>query len=139
MYMIGLQPLSESKSPAEASEPEKKAGELIQETARTRDACILLAGRRCYREFPLTWYQRQLRLAGLVEEGSIKLANVYTRETVQRQLKVGRNQLVLFKDEELAKAVGKTLDDLDARVGGCLNGSKVRFGFDFVIAASLPE
>lgn len=139
MYMIGLQPLSESSTPADASEAETRAGALLQEMARTRDACILLAGRRCYREFPMAWYQHQLRIAGLKEFGSVKMANVYSRDTVQRQIKVARNQLVLFRDEAVARALETELDNLDERVGECLAGGKVRFGFDFVIAAALPK
>lgn len=139
MYMIGLQPLSESSAPADASEAETRAGALLQEMARTRDACILLAGRRCYREFPLRWYQHQLRVAGLDELDSVKMANIYGRDTVQRQTKVARNQLVLFRDQALARALEAEIDSLDERVAECVGDGKVRFGFDFVIAAARPK
>lgn len=136
MYMIGLHPLSESSS---VEQSEAAAGELIREMARTRDACILLGDQSCYREFPVTWYQRQLKLAGLREFGCVKMSNVYSHETVGRQLQVARNQLPLFRDAALAASMETAIADLNARVAATFGSSKVRFGFDFVIAAALSK
>lgn len=110
---------------------------LVQEMARVRDACILLAGRRCYREFPMTWCERQLQVAGFQVNGSIKLANVYKRETVQRQLQVARNQFVWFHDDAVQEAMSGKIARLEARADKLFHGGKkIRFGFDYVLAAS---
>lgn len=136
VYLVGLQPLSESPPNDLESEDDVAASKLIQEMARVRDACILLAGRRCYREFPMTWCHRQLEVAGFAVESSIKLANVYKRETVQRQLQVAKNQFVWFNDENLQEAMTQKIGTLEQRAATLFEGGKkIRFGFDYVLAA----
>lgn len=134
LYLVGLQPIAES--PAATKKSDEPAFALIQEMARVRDACILLGGRRCYREFPMNWCERQLQAAGLTLNGNIKMANVYTCNTVQRQIQVGRNHVALFQDEELAKTMTKSLERLDAKIKQTFQTKKVKFGYDYVIAAS---
>ncbi|KAE8901670.1 hypothetical protein PF005_g15752 [Phytophthora fragariae] len=147
IYLVGLQPLSESQIPAGASDADEEAGKLIQEVARTRDACLLLAGRRCYREYPIDWSHRQLEKAGLEVTNSVRLANVYGRSAVTRQLEVGRRHVPLFKDSQLAESMQQALDRVDERLeevfgsGGLPKEeqNRIRFGFDYVIAARKPS
>ncbi|GMF27886.1 unnamed protein product [Phytophthora lilii] len=146
IYLVGLQPLSESQCPAGASEADQEAGKLVQEVARTRDACLLLAGRRCYREYPVDWSQRQLEKAGLEVTNSVRLANIYGRSAITRQLEVGRRHIPMFKDSELADSMQQALDRVDERLeeefgsGGLPKEEqrRIRFGFDYVIAARKP-
>jgi hypothetical protein len=51
LYIVGLEPIPDS-APGDAN--------LICQVRRIRDACILLAGHRCYREYPMEWIQRQI-------------------------------------------------------------------------------
>lgn len=53
MYIIGLEPYVPFR-------PETESGRIIWEIGRVRDACLLLAGERTYREFPMEWIQRSL-------------------------------------------------------------------------------
>jgi hypothetical protein len=53
LYIVGLEPIPDS-APGDAN--------LICQVRRIRDACILLAGHRCYREYPMEWIQRQITL-----------------------------------------------------------------------------
>lgn len=143
IYLVGLQPLSESQSPAGSSDADVEAGKLIQEVARTRDACLLLAGRRCYREYPIDWSHRQLEKVGLEVTNSIRLTNVYGRSAVTRQLEVGRRHVPMFKDSVLADNMQQALDRVDQRLeeefgsGGLPKEEqrRIRFGFDYVISA----
>ncbi|KAG7389448.1 hypothetical protein PHYPSEUDO_010333 [Phytophthora pseudosyringae] len=143
IYLVGLQPLSESQAPAGSTDADVEASKLIQEVARTRDACLLLAGRRCYREYPIDWSQRQLEKAGLDVTNSVRLANVYGRSAVTRQLEVGRRHVPMFKDSELADNMQRALDCVDERLeeefgsGGLPKDEqrRIRFGFDYVLAA----
>ncbi|RLN38258.1 hypothetical protein BBJ28_00019773 [Nothophytophthora sp. Chile5] len=148
LYLVGLQPLSESASAAASpSEADQAAGRLIQEVARTRDACLLLGGRRCYREYPIDWTQRQLEKAGLPVTDSIRLANVYSRAAITRQLEVGRRHVPLFGDAALAESMQQALNRLDARLESTFGSAdrpkqkqrRIRFGFDYVLAARKPS
>ena len=46
IYVIGLEPYGIAHD---------EGGAIVWEIARLRDACILLAGDRCYREYPRAW------------------------------------------------------------------------------------
>ena len=143
IYLVGLQPWSESQAPAGASDHDVKAEKLIQEVARTRDACLLLAGRRCYREYPIDWSQRQLEKAGMEVTTSVRFTNVYGRSAITRQLEVGRRHVPMFKDRELANNMIEALNRIDERLedefgsAGLSNENqhRIRFGFDYVLAA----
>ena len=143
IYLVGLQPWSESQAPAGASDHDVKAEKLIQEVARTRDACLLLAGRRCYREYPIDWSQRQLEKAGMEVTTSVRFTNVYGRSAITRQLEVGRRHVPMFKDRELANNMIEALNRIDERLedefgsAGLSNEKqhRIRFGFDYVLAA----
>ncbi|RLN89994.1 hypothetical protein BBJ28_00002388 [Nothophytophthora sp. Chile5] len=148
LYLVGLQPLSESASAAASpSEADQAAGRLIQEVARTRDACLLLGGRRCYREYPIDWTQRQLEKAGLLVTDSVRLANVYSRAAITRQLEVGRRHVPLFGDATLAESMQQALNRLDTRLESTFGSAdlpkqkqrRIRFGFDYVLAARKPS
>ncbi|KAI9920808.1 hypothetical protein PsorP6_000941 [Peronosclerospora sorghi] len=140
LYLVGLQPLSESYASAGASDHDLEAGKLIQEIARTRDACLLLAGRPCYREYPMDWSQRQLELAGMTVTNSVRFVNVYGLSAITRQLDVGRRHVSMFKDRNLAENMTQALDRLHERLETVFGPStdeqrKIHFGFDYVIAA----
>ena len=53
MYIIGLEPYPDVT--------DSKGGQLILELSRLRDACILLAKHRPYREYPLMWVTQNLQ------------------------------------------------------------------------------
>lgn len=56
MYIVGLQPIPDSV-PAGGN----RDANIICKVRQVRDACILLAGHRCYREYPIDWIIRQVR------------------------------------------------------------------------------
>ncbi|DAZ96435.1 TPA: hypothetical protein N0F65_006481 [Lagenidium giganteum] len=134
IYVIGLEPLCSLPADGDVG------AFWVQEMARIRDACILLAGKRCYREFPMTWTERQLRKAGLTIRSSVRMTNVYTMASIGRQLQVARNQLVAFRDEALAQSMQQAIERMYTDVNKALGASgKIKFGFDYILMASREE
>ena len=56
LYIVGLEPIPDSYGGTTPNSPQA----IICDVRRIRDACILLAGDRCYREYPVEWIERQL-------------------------------------------------------------------------------
>lgn len=132
LYIIGLEPLPDKAS--------TRGGQLMVEVARLRDACILLAGHRCYREFPRTWVERQLKKSGFKVIESVSLPNVYSFDTVDRQLKVAERKLPFFREEDAAMRdqMQAHIDRLRARVAAAVEeDGPVRVGYDYVVAAEI--
>lgn len=128
LYAIGLAPY-----PDRADTP---GGRVILEIARLRDACILLAGHRCYREYPLDWTVRHLERAGFEIEDAISFPIVYRERFINGQLDVCKRKLPYFGDRALAAAMEATIAELRERaLGICQVEGGIRFGEDWVVAA----
>jgi hypothetical protein len=129
LYIVGLQPLPDS-APGEAN--------IICRVRQIRDACILLAGHRCYREYPLDWIQRQVQNhpnLELVRSSTFPI--LYRHKTIVKQIQVARNKLPHFPSPELADEMRKTLDELEVQSEDATNkaGGKIRLGFDYIVTA----
>lgn len=61
---------------------------MVCEAARLRDACILLAGHRPYREYPLDWITRQMATAGLKVVAAKRWPVLYSPHTIKRQVRL---------------------------------------------------
>ncbi|GLD92059.1 hypothetical protein PINS_up000592 [Pythium insidiosum] len=136
LYVVGLEPLSTSPSPSCCDAGAK----IVQRMAQIRDACILLAGRRCYREFPLSWARRQLEKSAWRVSDSVELTNVYRKHTIHRQLEVARRQLKWFPDEALATSMREAIERFEKEVDDVLRDApdgRIPFGFDYVVAATI--
>mmetsp|Transcript_9500 Transcript_9500/g.29584 ORF Transcript_9500/g.29584 Transcript_9500/m.29584 type:complete len:303 (+) Transcript_9500:192-1100(+) len=137
VHVVGLSPvyaLMGGDAYAKLSEGEK----LVVDTARLRDACILLAAHRPYREYPPAWIIRSLRNHGFeVLDPWKSYGVVWKHATVKRQLDVARRKLPYFTDEGVAKAMSAQIDEMDARARDTLGTTGVTFGSDYVISARL--
>lgn len=133
LYAVGLEPLPDAA--------ESEGGRLILELQRLRDACILLAGHRCYREFPLSWVLRHIERAGLVVEDAWSLPVVYRERYLQGQLGVCERKLPLLRDRGLAEALAHTIADLRARGVAWLaaHPEGIPLGSDWVVVARAPD
>ena len=60
VHVVGLNPVYATTAPP----PTDAAQQIVVDTARLRDACILLAAHRPYREFPPSWVIRHLERSG---------------------------------------------------------------------------
>ncbi|CAM9589685.1 unnamed protein product [Sphacelaria rigidula] len=134
VYLVGMQPL-----------PDHPGGpaELVSEAARLRDACILLAGHRPYREYPLDWITRQMEKAGMKVLSARKMPVIYAPHTVKRQLDVASRKLPIIAttDTKLAASLEKHIADVYVRVQKELagKGGRIEVGFDYVVCAELDE
>jgi len=129
LYITGLEPYVPYP-------PETEAGRVIWEIGRLRDACLLLAGERPYREFPADWVLRHMNAAGFRVIGGRHFPIRYRARFVNTQLDMCRARLRNFSDPALAQAMADRVERLrdhalalERREGG------LRHGADYVIAA----
>jgi hypothetical protein len=128
LYVVGLEPYPDR---AEAS-----GGSLVIEIARLRDACILLAGHRCYREYPREWVHRSLEQSGFVVEESVAIPIVYRRRFVDGQLDVCVRKLPYISDLALRASLKAHIESLRRRAHEHLMvAGGISFGADYVVAA----
>jgi hypothetical protein len=136
LFIIGLQPIPDSDKFDSTSNGD---GDVFCRITKVRDACILLANHRCYREYPLEWITRQInRIPTLKVTTSKQFPINYTYETMVRQINVGRSKLSLFANKGLAKEMGILLDDLEKEsytVTKRQKNGKVTLGFDYIVVA----
>lgn len=133
LYIVGLQPIPDSYGAPDSPE------NIICEVRKVRDACILLAGDRCYREYPLDWVERQVSLtnssdASLKLLGSKKYPILYRHHTIMKQINVGRRKLSRFPTKALADEMKIVLDDLEKRSRDATEkvNKRIELGFDYV-------
>lgn len=129
LYVIGLEPYVQYQ-------PSTESGRIIWEMGRVRDACLLLAGERPYREYPLDWVLRQLRLAGFRVAESKSFPIRYGTRYIHAQLDMCRNRLARFSSPELGDSMLAYVDELQARALALHDrDGGLRHGRDYVIAA----
>ena len=129
LYVVGLAPY-----PDHAHTP---GGEVILEIARLRDACILLAGHRCYREYPLSWVRRSLENAGFEVDEALSLNIRYGARFINGQLDVCMRKLKYFQDPVMANAMRMHIELVRAKALALheLKDGGIRFGEDYVVSA----
>jgi hypothetical protein len=129
LYLIGLEPYV----PFDA---ETEAGRVIVEIGRLRDACLLLAGDRPYREFPADWVIRHLQQSGfrLVDVRQFPIR--YRERFVDGQLDMCLRRLQRFGSEDLAAAMHGEVERVRTRAREILQREDgLPHGSDYVIAA----
>lgn len=119
MYLVGMEP-----PPSDGSE--------LDEVHRLRDACILLAGHRCYREYPQRLVLRWLEKLGLTVLDAALIPNKLGPRYIHGQLDVATRKLPLMRDRMVAASLGQAIEDLRGRA---LARGERQFGADWVIAA----
>jgi hypothetical protein len=128
LYIVGLQPIPD-KAPGDA--------DIICQVRRVRDACILLAGHRCYREYPMDWIHRQITEQHnneLTLINSTTFPILYRHATIVKQINVARSKFPYFPSSELAEEMKKVLDDLEHKSKEATDraGGRIRLGFDYM-------
>ena len=129
MYIIGLQPIPD-RVPSEAN--------IMCKITKVRDACILLANHRCYREYPVDWIQRHIRRAGMEIMETRQYPIRYDHGTMLKQINVGRSKLRLFPTKGVAEEMGIILDKLEQEsleVTRKQDSGRITLGFDYVVVA----
>ncbi len=119
VYLVGL-------------EPAPRDGSDLDEVCRVRDACILLAGHRCYREYPRRMVSGWLEQAGYAVIDATSMPNRLGARFINGQLDVATRKLYYFKDLALRETMRAHIEAL--RVRALAGGDRV-WGEDWVIAA----
>ena len=129
IYVIGLQPYLHARSDC-------AAGRLISEIGRLRDASLLLAGDRPYREFPLDWTLRSLETAGFHLVDAKEFPINYGARFVESQLAMCSQAAAKLTDRKLAMGLLRHAAELKVRA---LTASQMMgglpYGSDYIIAA----
>lgn len=120
VYVVGL-------------EPQPRDGSVLDEVCRMRDAAILLAGHRCYREYPRELVKRWLEQAGYAIVDERVFPNLLGSRFVNGQLDVALRKLPYFRDPSFAEVFRRQVEELRGRALAA--GEKQRWGEDYVLAA----
>ncbi len=129
VYVIGVEPYV----PFPAMD---KAGQLVREIGCLRDACLLLAGERPYREFPLDWILRQLGMAGFRIIESRHFPIIHRARFINGQLDMCLDRIKRFGSEELGESMTTHVAAVRQRALAFADKNDgLRHGADYIIAA----
>lgn len=129
LYIVGLEPF--------ASAPVGVGAKLILQINRLRDACILLAGHRCYREYPRRWVERNLELHNYRIEQSKSFPIRFGESYINGQLEVCTKKLSFISNTTLSSGLRKQIDSLrHTSLQHISSNGEILFGEDYVIHAT---
>jgi len=130
IYVTGVEPYVPFKAST-------RAGQLVREIGCLRDACLLLAGERPYREFPIEWVLQQIEGAGFEVIHARHHPIIYRRRFVDSQLDMCRDRVQRFHRAAPKRATLGYIDDLRARALAEIDREGgLRHGADYLIAAT---
>lgn len=138
LYIIGMNPIPDYSTAPLSLSPAL----LITEIKSARDSCILLAGHRPYREFPIEWMKRHLEKSRLRITKIKNFTILHSVESSIRQIKVAQSKLPLIKNTALRSGLEVYLDDLTNRVKTAINAAPAKnipLSFDYVIACEIDD
>lgn len=119
LLLIGLEPHPQRvPSDVELSTDAQRSWAVLLETVRLRDAALLLAKDRPYREFPLEWVEAHLNLSGFRVVEKQVLPYSTGENWAKSQLGIVDRHLHLVQNKPLAKALGVHADKLRLRARG---------------------
>lgn len=132
MYVIGLGPL-----------PDRAAGaaDIVCEVRRARDACILMANHRPYREYPISWMVRHLEKSGFKVLHTKKCTILHSEESIMRQVRVASSKLELMPPE-MSGGMTAYLADLARRVKEVCaqaENQRIPLSHDYIIECMVEE
>lgn len=113
-----------------------EVSQFVGDVGRLRDACLLLARERPYREFPLEWMLNHVERVGLKVIGGQKFPIRYRERWLEGQMAMCRARTKRFAHPELAQSMLAHVDSMEQKGRDLIakhNG--LAHGFDYVIAA----
>ncbi|WP_019625874.1 class I SAM-dependent methyltransferase [Thioalkalivibrio sp. ALJT] len=129
LYLVGVEPYV-------LIEPKDEAAAIVREIGRLRDACLLIAGNRPYREYPSSWVMRHLGSAGFRVLNVRYFPIQYRERFVNGQLDLCLRQLPHFSDAGLAKAMHHQIEALRKRALPLARSQEgLKHGADYLITA----
>lgn len=113
-----------------------EAGQFVGDVGRLRDACLLMARERPYREFPVEWMMQHVRLSGLDVIGGQKFPIRYREQWLRGQLDMCRVRTKKFSDPALARSMLAHIDSMQNKGLELISKHDgLAHGFDYVMAA----
>jgi hypothetical protein len=129
LYVIGLEPYV-------TTTPTDPDGKLVCEIGRFRDACLLLAGERPYREYPAEWAIEHLEAAGFRVLSAKHFNNRYKERFVNSQIDMCAPRLAKLRDPALALALQVAGEEIRARALAHIDEQgALKYGADYILAA----
>ena len=130
LYVTGLEPY------VPAARPETRAGRVVWEIGRFRDACLLLAGDRPYREYPSPWVVDHVQRAGFAVRKVKHFTIRYKERFVNAQIDMCAPGLEALADRALARALGERGEALRAEALEVISAEgALRYCRNYVVAA----
>ncbi|WP_224750144.1 class I SAM-dependent methyltransferase [Halomonas sp. ML-15] len=129
LYIVGTEPYV-------LDDPGTEAGRIVRSIGRLRDACLLMSGGRPYREYPVSWVQRQLGIAGFRVCEIRHFPIRYRERFVNTQLDMCLRRLEYIDDEALSGALRAHVEALRAQALPLARSQEgLPCGADYLIAA----
>jgi len=129
LYIVGVEPYV----PFPANDD---VGRTIRQIGCLRDACLLLAGERPYREFPMDWVIRQLGQAGFRILDAQHFPITYRARFVNGQLDMCVDRIQRFGSPELEAVMKDHVEQVRKKALALAESRDgLRHGADYVIAA----
>eukprot|EP00658_Telonema_sp_P-2_P039220 TRINITY_DN28054_c0_g1_i2.p1 TRINITY_DN28054_c0_g1~~TRINITY_DN28054_c0_g1_i2.p1 ORF type:complete len:188 (-),score=14.24 TRINITY_DN28054_c0_g1_i2:4-567(-) len=100
------------------------------------DACLLLTGRRLYREFPPEWAERHLRQFGFQLDQRFVAPRRYTTARLKAQLDSIRSCATQISDSNLSRSLHQAADVLGAQLE---SHGIIEYGEYYVLTAWAPS
>ena len=129
LYVTGMQPYVIDR-------PANEAGVLIWQIGRHRDSCLLLLGKKPFREFPLDWVLAELKRSGFEPVVNRTIEVGYGEPFVNGQIDLVRPGLERMRDQALGQSLIARGEALRTRALDYLARHRaLKHGFSYVIAA----
>ena len=128
LYVVGLEPI-----PVYSPDP---GGRIVTEISNLRDAHIRLANHRCYREYPMTWVQKNLEDTGYEVLKAATFPIRYGKKKINAQLDVCIQKLKFMQNDSLKEALMGRTNKLRLKALSHVDkNGPISFGFDYVLSA----
>ncbi len=109
LLLIGLEPYPEGfLAPGDTSSPEY----ILRETIRLRDATLLLAKRRVYREYPMDWIVAHMEDAGFTVVEAMRVPLSYGKTWVNAQLQVALDHITKIDSFDVVSGLQKRIEEV---------------------------
>lgn len=127
LYVVGVDPYVGIETGSED-------GRLIGEIGRFRDACLLHAGERPYREYPIQWVADHLQASGFRTIAARRFPIRYRARFVNSQIDMCKPRLASLADRALADALAARGERIRAAaLDAVARGDGIAHGHDYVI------
>lgn len=129
LYVVGVEPYV-------THDPGNLDGQLAWEIGRHRDASLILAGERPYREYPARWAISSLAQSGYRMMSSDRFAISYKARFVNSQIDMAALRLARLPDRNTASVLVDRGEELRERaLTFVAEHGGIRHGHDYVLAA----